>query len=94
MDIKLKQEIDFLKKFKKRFKTTKEFEEAIEDLYNEGLITLKAYFYISKELELLNNDDKKPIIKKKISNIDTTIDPCTRHPTKTIDPCTRNTTRC
>lgn len=46
---KLEQEIKFLKAFKKRFSTNQMYKAAIDDMWEEGIITPKAYDYIMNE---------------------------------------------
>lgn len=46
---KLEQEIRFLKNLKKRFDSFKMYKAAIQDMWEEGIITPRAYEYIINE---------------------------------------------
>jgi len=90
---KLNEEVAFLKRLGKRFKTRQAYIGVVEDLYNEGMITKKAYETV--------RDEK---VSKKQTNVKNT-DPCSiqKNPcsiqsycTKNYysDPCHSNNSRC
>jgi hypothetical protein len=76
-------EVEFLKRFGKRFKTKETYLNALNDLYKEGLISKKALDEI-KRLKNKNKATKKPI-KKDAAKVEQFVDPCSRN--YRISPC-------
>lgn len=69
---KLDEEVAFLKRFRRRFKTGQGYEAAVKDLYVEGLITRKAY----EAVIIKNTEPASPRVK-----------PQTRSNVQDDDPC-------